>query len=809
MSAEQPVGQRSGTPVGQRSGPPVGQRFSTVLVANRGEIALRVLRAVKAAGLRSVAVYSDADRDVPHVRAADIAVCIGPAPAAESYLSIPKLLEAARSSGADAVHPGYGFLSERSAFARAVVDAGMVFIGPPADVMDAMGRKDRAREIAVAAGVPVIPAADLAVVVTSATRMTGAEMAGAEMTGEGSDSHVAGATPHVDLSVVEIEAIGQQVGFPLMVKAAAGGGGKGMRIVREPHSLPDAVLAAKREALAAFGDDTMLFERYVDHGRHIEVQILADEHGHVVHLHERDCSVQRRHQKVLEEAPAIAVSDSVRQLVLSSAVALAKEVGYVNAGTVEFLVRGEEAFFLEMNTRLQVEHPVTELVTGLDLVALQLAVAQGDRLPFLQDEIVIRGHAIEARVYAEDARHGFLPQAGTATLVQWPQGVRVDAALQSGQQVSTHYDPLLGKVIAWAANREVARHTLVAALDRTTILGLTTNIGFVRDLADSDVFRDGDIDTAWLDSQPPQASAPSTPDEAWCMAAWSTAESLAARGDGPFDATDGWRNAGPSVPILLPLSQEARGLSTVGGESRAASDNLVSAASSAADHPVGAIRAVNALNGGGTADVVSLVSVDLQAGVVTIGSVRHDVRKLIVGAADPTTAADPIGFDPTTGFDPTIGFDPTTGADPTAANERAADGTVPGNLGDLAKVQHLEIDGVRRRGLVWSGPQSQVVVAYHGHNHVFQLGDDLVGHGAAVGDGSVLAPMPGTLLTVDVRLGEAVLEGDTLAVMEAMKMELSLKAPSSGVVIEVNTKVGAQVDLGATLFKVSPIAGLA
>lgn len=684
---------------------PVGQRFSTVLVANRGEIAMRVLRAVNAAGLSSVAVHSDADRDAPHVGAADIAVPVGPAAASESYLSIPNLLEAARTTGADAVHPGYGFLSESSAFAQAVVDAGMVFIGPPADVLDSMGRKDRAREIAVSAGVPVVPAAHPS---------------------KGPQSSVAGVIPHWDPAAAELEEIGHQVGFPLMVKAAAGGGGKGMRIVREPASLRDALLAARREAKAAFGDDTMLFERYVEHGRHIEVQILADQHGSVVHLHERDCSVQRRHQKVLEEAPAVAISDAVRQLVLSSAVALGKEVGYVNAGTVEFLVKGEEAFFLEMNTRLQVEHPVTELVTGKDLVALQLAVAQGDRLPFTQEQIGIRGHAIEARIYAEDSRHGFLPQAGTAELVQWPEGVRVDAALQSGQEVTTHYDPMLGKVIAWGATREAARHRLVKALDHTAILGLTSNVGFLRELADSDAFRDSDIDTAWLDSQLPQADEPPLPDEAWCMAAWATAESLAAGGDGPFAAADGWRTAGPPAPVLLPLRQQPTSPS-------------------------------------GT-DEDGLVRVDLKAGLVTRGGVRHDVRKLV-------------------------------GEPPEADGDEAV---------TSANVLHLEIDGFRRRGVVLSGWHGSVVVAYRGQNYAFQLGDDLAGHGAAVGDGSVLAPMPGTVLSVDVQAGDEVQAGDTLAVMEAMKMELALKAPSSGVVIEVNTQVGAQVDLGATLFRVSP-----
>ncbi|MBA3233573.1 MAG: ATP-grasp domain-containing protein, partial [Propionibacteriales bacterium] len=496
-------------------------RFATVLVANRGEIALRVIRAAQTAGLRSIAVYSDADRDAPHVREADAAVRIGPAAATASYLSIDAILDAARRAGADAIHPGYGFLSERSDFARAVTGADLVFIGPPADVMDTMGRKDRARQAAVAAGVPVVPAADLS--------------AGRDLNG-----------------------IGQQIGFPLLVKAVAGGGGKGMRIVRAAADLPDAVAAARREAASAFGDDGMLFERYVEHGRHIEVQVLADEHHNVIHLHERDCSVQRRHQKVLEEAPASTISDVVRRAVLAAAVDLAREVGYVNAGTVEFLVTGDDAYFLEMNTRLQVEHPVTELVTGLDLVGLQFSVAQGDPLPISQDDVVVDGHAIEARVYAEDPYAGFLPQAGVASVVSWPSRARVDAALEPGQRVGTHYDPMLGKVIVSGATREAARRALVNALDDTVILGLTTNLGFLRALADSPAYRDGAIDTAWLDTHPDEFEL-QTPVAAWCLAAWTLATSHDADGSHPFAVSDGWRSGADPAGVPIELTDAAAG----------------------------------------------------------------------------------------------------------------------------------------------------------------------------------------------------------------------------------------------------------
>ncbi len=645
-------------------------RFGTVLVANRGEIALRVIRGATAAGLRSVAVYSDADREAAHVREADVAMRIGPASAAESYLSIPAILEAAQRAGADAIHPGYGFLSERAAFARAVTEAGLVFIGPSADVMDAMGRKDRAREIAVAAGVPVVPAADTA-----------------------ADD--------------DLEAIGTEVGFPLLVKAAAGGGGKGMRIVRTPGELPDAVASARREAAAAFGDDTMLFERYIEHGRHVEVQVFGDEHANVVHLYERDCSVQRRHQKVVEEAPATQISDDVRRLVTASAVALAREVGYVNAGTVEFLVSGDEAFFLEMNTRLQVEHPVTESVTGLDLVELQFIVAQGDPLPFKQDEISVRGHAIEARVYAEDPYAGFLPQAGVASVVAWPGHARVDAALESGQRVGTSYDPMLAKIIVSGATREVARRGLVTALDDAAILGLTTNLGFLRALVDSDAFRDADIDTAWLDTHP-DAFVLATPTAAWCLAAWTMATSHGADARHPFGAGDGWRSG--SAPADVPIE-------------------------------------------------------------LTNGADPGDTRVLAVGVA--------------TGL--------ITGPS----------GTV--TVRALATHGHgvrLELDGAVHEGHVLLRSRD-VLVGYRGQTYVFGRPDAFgPGGRAVVGDGSVTAPMPGTVLAVNVAVGDTVTEGEALGVLEAMKMELALKAPFDGTVVEVNAALGSQVELGARLFVV-------
>lgn len=526
---------------------------NTLLIANRGEIALRIIRTARRLGLRTVAVYSDADAAAPHTRAADVAVRIGPTPAAESYLSIPALLAAAKEAGADVVHPGYGFLSEQADFARAVIGAGLTWVGPPPDAMDAMGRKDTSRKIAEAAGVPMLA---LSVVEPAGTGVSTGSTNGA----------------------------GSISGFPLLVKAAAGGGGKGMRIVRSQEELGSSIAAARREAAAAFGDDTVLLERYVERGRHVEVQILADEHGNVLHLHERDCSAQRRHQKVLEEAPAPDLDPALRDALHEWAVRLAREVGYTGVGTAEFLVEVPEvstgsttgrgstssAWFLEMNTRLQVEHPVTEEVVTvrgerIDLVEQQLRVAAGEPLGFAQDDVAIDGHAIEARIYAEDAFGGFLPQAGTATRVRWPagDGVRVEAGIEDGTVVPAAYDPMVGKIIARGADREAARRGLVAALDATAIGGLVTNTGFVRALADSDAFRDGEVHTAWLDTHPLPAPDPAS---AMVAAAWTVAADAAA------DGGDGWRLGGPPADTWVELDDTVLRVSTARGEVRRAGE---------------------------------------------------------------------------------------------------------------------------------------------------------------------------------------------------------------------------------------------
>ncbi|WP_309229521.1 biotin carboxylase N-terminal domain-containing protein [Blastococcus sp. TML/M2B] len=469
--------------------------FGTVLVANRGEIAVRVIRTLRAMGIRSVAVHSDADAGALHTRLADVAVPIGPAPAAQSYLSIERVLDAAARTGAQAVHPGYGFLSENVDFARASAAAGLVFVGPPVDAIEAMADKIRAKQTVSAAGVPVVPG-------RTEPGMTDAQVAEAAVA----------------------------VGFPALLKPSAGGGGKGMRVVRSADELPDAIAAARREARGSFGDDTLLVERYVGNSRHIEVQVLGDTHGAVVHLGERECSLQRRHQKVIEEAPSPLLDAGMRDAMGRAAVEAARAVGYTGAGTVEFIVdadragRGEgmDFFFLEMNTRLQVEHPVTEAVTGLDLVELQLRVAAGERLPIAQDDVVLDGHAIEARLYAEDPARGFLPQAGTVLgLVEAAgPGIRVDSSLAVGTVVGTDYDPMLAKVVAWAPTRETARARLVAALGHTAVLGVTTNAGFLQQLlADPDVVA-GQLDTGLIERRGEALTdAGPTPDEVYAAAA--------------------------------------------------------------------------------------------------------------------------------------------------------------------------------------------------------------------------------------------------------------------------------------------------
>jgi geranyl-CoA carboxylase alpha subunit len=441
-------------------------RIRSVLVANRGEIAVRVMRTASALGYRTIAVYSAADAGAPHVRLADDAVLIGPAPVVESYLDPQRILDAAAASGADAIHPGYGFLSENAAFARAVTEAGLVFIGPGADAIELMGNKAAAKRRMQQAGVPCVPGYE----------------------GE-------------DQSDAALTAAAATIGYPLMVKAAAGGGGRGMRLVADAGALSDGLRSARSEALNAFGSDELILEKAILRPRHVEIQIFADSHGNVIHLGERDCSVQRRHQKVVEEAPCPVMTAELRDAMGAAAVEAARSIDYRGAGTVEFLLDEDGAFyFLEMNTRLQVEHPVTELVTGHDLVALQLAVAEGRSLGISQDEVSLHGHAIEVRLYAEDPAQDFLPVSGR--VAGWDpasgDGVRIDAGIVSGQEVSPFYDPMVAKVIAWGDTRAVANRRLVEALKRTRLFGLTTNKGFLVDILEHETFRDGAATTAFI-----------------------------------------------------------------------------------------------------------------------------------------------------------------------------------------------------------------------------------------------------------------------------------------------------------------------
>ena len=438
----------------------------SVLIANRGEIAVRIAKGASALGLRTVAVYSAADENAPHVRVCDEAALLGPAQASESYLNIERIIEVAREMGVDAVHPGYGFLSENAEFAARVVDAGLVFVGPPAAAIESMGDKAKAKLLMANANVPLIPGYQ-----------------GDDQTDE------------------TLTAKAETIGFPLMVKAAAGGGGKGMRRVNTPDALPRALELARAEALAAFGNGHLILERLVERAHHVEIQVFADNYGHVVHLGERDCSLQRRHQKVIEEAPSPVVSQDLRNAMGAAACNAARAVDYRGAGTVEFLVDVDGNFyFLEMNTRLQVEHPVTEMVTQLDLVQAQFEVAMGAPLRFSQSDVSLSGHAIEARLYAENPGKRFLPGPGRVLLWRSPDGVRVDTGVESGTDVSPNYDPMLAKIIAHGPNREVARHKLIQALQRLVCFGVPTNRAFLVQLLNLEAFKAGEAHTQFIDS---------------------------------------------------------------------------------------------------------------------------------------------------------------------------------------------------------------------------------------------------------------------------------------------------------------------
>jgi len=512
----------------------MSRHIDTLLVANRGEIACRVMRTAKALGLTTVAVHSAIDAEARHAREADIRVDLGGAKPADSYLLVDKLIEAAKASGAQAIHPGYGFLSENAGFARACDAAGLIFLGPPASAIDAMGSKSAAKALMETAGVPLVPGYH----------------------GEAQDYET-------------FRAAAEVIGYPVLLKAAAGGGGKGMKVVERESELAEALASAQREAQAAFGDARMLVEKYVLKPRHVEIQVFADGHGNCLYLNERDCSIQRRHQKVVEEAPAPGLSAELRRAMGEAAVKAAKAIGYVGAGTVEFLLdaRGE-FFFMEMNTRLQVEHPVTEAITGLDLVAWQIRVARGEPLPISQDEVPLNGHAIEVRLYAEDPDNDFLPATGTLDLYREAAdgpGRRVDSGVTEGDTVSPFYDPMLGKLIAWGENREQARQRLLAMLAETAVGGVRTNLAFLRRVLAHPAFANAELDTGFIarhqgELLPPQDELP---ESFWQLAAsaFVQGEAERVRNDdphSPWQSKSGWRAGLPAETDLALSCSEAQ-----------------------------------------------------------------------------------------------------------------------------------------------------------------------------------------------------------------------------------------------------------
>lgn len=644
----------------------MSRMFTKLLIANRGEIACRIMRTVRHLGIKTVAVYSDADAAAMHVAMADEAVRIGPPPARESYLDIEAVLSAARASGAQAIHPGYGFLSENAEFAEACARAGIVFVGPPAAAIRAMGLKDRAKALMAESGVAVVP-------------------------GYLGD----------DQTTKRLRNEAEKIGFPVLVKAVAGGGGKGMRRIDSAGEFAAALEGARREAKSAFGDDRVLIEKYVTHPRHVEVQVFADSHGHAVHLFERDCSLQRRHQKVIEEAPAPGMSETMRARMGEAAVKAAKAVGYVGAGTVEFIADASEGlkpdrfWFMEMNTRLQVEHPVTEAVTGLDLVEWQLRVAAGEELPQRKYTLAPHGHAIEARLYAEDPRKGFLPSVGRLERLDLSaDGVRIDTGVREGDLVTVFYDPMIAKVIAWDETRDGAAAKLAEALAASEIAGVTTNAGFlVRALRHRD-FLAGDIDTGFIDARADALIAPDAEPtlEIYARAALYLTEERRSRtrSSDPWDAQDGFRLHGDARETVEFVHNGTR-------------------------VPV---EIVHEAGGGAT----------LKVGGVVVAQPAH------------------------------------------AAAVRLSSG-------DIAVMQN---------GDTWT-------IAIH----------DPFAAAEAAGAAAdrVAAPMPGKIVQLLVKTGERVKRGQPLAVLEAMKMEHTLKAGAEATVESVDVAAGEQVQEGTVIVR--------
>lgn len=644
--------------------------FRSLLIANRGEIACRIMHTAKRMGIRCIAVFSEADAHALHVALADEAHLIGPAPARQSYLSVDRIIEVARASGAEAIHPGYGFLSENADFAEACAAAGIVFIGPSGAAIRAMGSKAESKALMVAAGVPVVP-------------------------GYHGD----------DQSEDRLAVEAARIGFPVLIKASAGGGGKGMRPVLNAADFLDELAGARREAKAAFGDDRVLLERYLQKPRHVEVQVFADRDGRAVHLHTRDCSVQRRHQKVLEEAPAPDLSEALRQRLHAAAIAAAHAVGYINAGTVEFIVEGEDAFFMEMNTRLQVEHPVTEMITGLDLVEWQLRVAAGESLPEHWPPEA-EGHAVEVRLYAEDPDQDFRPSVGSLrrffTPVQSGQ-VRVDTGVRAGDAITPHYDPMIAKVIAAGADRITALERLAGALAQTQLAGLTTNLAFLRRLVSHPAMRSAELDTGFIARHkaaliPPPREVPVVA-LAGFAAVYVARLRLGVAGTSPWDQCRGFRLFGAGEDLLL-LRDGARLRRILVRERRGSTEVLV-----------------------------------------------DDGMPLRVEA------------------DPSLGL------------RACVDGVwypVPFTLDD----------GV-------------VDLSFAGEDHTLHLVDPYAPQGGeAVAEGRLSAPIPGRVVQVLVGVGDRVIRGQVVAILEAMKTELRVAAPADGIVAHIGCVVGDSVEEG-------------
>ncbi len=673
--------------------------FRKILIANRGEIACRVIGTARSLGIGTVAVCSEADAGARHTRLADEAWPIGPAAARESYLSIPRIIEVARRSGAQAIHPGYGFLSENAAFAEACAAAGLVFIGPPPAAIRAMGSKAESKALMERSGVPLVPGYH----------------------GEAQD----GAT---------LADAAARIGYPVLIKASAGGGGKGMRVVERAEDFDAALEGAKREALASFGDDRVLIEKYLTRPRHIEIQVFADTHGNTLSLFERDCSIQRRHQKVIEEAPAPGMDPARRQAMGAAAVAAARAVGYVGAGTVEFIAEGDAFFFMEMNTRLQVEHPVTEMVTGLDLVEWQLRVAAGEALPLSQERLSIRGHAIEARIYAEDPARDFLPSIGRLVHLRQPGAVpgvvRVDTGVRQGDHITPHYDPMIAKLIVWGEDRAAAVRRLAAALREYEVVGVETNLDLLRAIAGHPAFGDAELDTGFIA-----------------------------------------RHAGRLLPAA-PSSDDAEQALALAAAALTAvreQDAAILAAARATGDPWSPWAAIDAwrMNGDGYQDL------QFRRADGTIVTLRTHPRP-----------------------DGCFRLDLPGGA-VVAALDKDGD--------DL----FLMVDGVTRRlGVARRGAEYSVMLG--GRGHVLTRIDPLAPpRTESAGADRVTAPIPARVTRVLVAPGDAVQRNQPLLVLEAMKMELTLRAPMDGIVERVPHAVGEMVDEGTELvtFATEPPAG--